>query len=149
MPLSPDDIAAIYAKKATRARPTDKKPAQGARGRKLTRVATQYTKLPFNYLVKHIEGPSKPCESYGCKCPSYHTLRKEPLCQLHLIYALVHEINLLSHNGSVRPDTGVIAGVAARNGAGSLDAASPSVATPVVTANLITEGTDSDDGSYL
>jgi len=145
MPLTPEQIAALYAKKANKSQkpaPGDGKTAQGVR-RKLGRIHTHYGKLPKNHLVypANSDGRSMPCESSGCHCPSHHRLRGQVLCNLHLIFALVHEINLLSHNGAIKT-TGVptaTGGVAAPVNEGRI---------PVVMSNIIT-GSESDGDSYL
>jgi len=150
MGLSTEEIQALYAKKS---RPPVKKTAQGVGGvtrktgkqgrAKMSRRVVHWAKLPPNYLVYHIAGPSIACESSGCGAPSYYRVRGQPLCQLHIVFALVHEINLLSNNGSTRP-TGVPSPDGDIVAADSVAVATADI--PVVLANIIEE---SDGDNYL
>jgi len=139
MGLNAEDIAALYAKKS---RPPVKKPAQGVGGgkekrAKMSRRVVHWAKLPPNKLVYHIVGPSIACESTGCGAPSYYRVRGQPLCQLHIVFALVHEINRLTQTAGVpSPDGDIVA-------ADSVVVATADI--PVVLAN-IEEG---NDGDYL
>jgi len=150
MPLTPDQIAELYAKKAA---PANKRTAQGgvtkSSKRPMSRIATQYVTLPPNHLVYYINGPTVECKSYGCRAPAHHRLRGQPLCLLHLTYALVHELNRYSHNGSVKPTE--VSPVSSSDDSGDIVAAggvasASQAGTSVVLANLTSEG---DDGGYL
>lgn len=109
MGLTPEQIQAIYeaklAKQLRKAAPANKKSAQGGailgeKRRRLTRVKTQYSKMPRNRLVRVHEGGSLRCESTGCGCPTHMLYMGGPVCQLHLIHILIHEVNLLSRYGT-------------------------------------------------
>lgn len=92
-PLPADKIAALMASKNRGGM------VQQKRG--LTKTVIHFAKLPKNHLVRYHDGPSLFCESSGCQCPTYFLYRRQPLCQLHLIHMLVHEVNLLSNHGQV------------------------------------------------
>ena len=96
MPLDAETIARLTAPK-TRT-PAVKTSTGGGltntngRSTKLIRRRVQYPELIENEYVKHILR-SKPCTSRDCGSPSYYTMSGSPLCNLHLIYALVYELD--------------------------------------------------------
>lgn len=105
MALTKEEIAVIYSKKRAPAQP---RAAQGLNGkRKLSRKHVHWPTLPPNHLVYYIAGYSIPCDT--CGAPASKRMRGQPICDMHLVFSLVHEVNLLSHNGQVDYKTGGVA----------------------------------------
>lgn len=101
MPLTQEEIVRLLNKKAAPASKRASTEGGGKSSRRLSRIHTQYAKLPPNNLVRYIPGEhSKPCTSYGCGAPTYYMFSGSPLCSMHIVFALVHELNLYSRNGT-------------------------------------------------
>jgi hypothetical protein len=129
MPLDQELIDRLLANKhnpVKKRAPGEQKASTGARtktARKRFIVSkTQYPDLVPNKYVKRYVGKgtnvSTPCTSHGCRAPSYHLFSGSPLCSIHLIYALVYEldrITTLSNLNSINsvsplPQVGIRAG---------------------------------------
>jgi hypothetical protein len=134
--------------------PASKKPAQGSGGKKGSRkgymgirVKTQYPKLIPNDYVKSVPGTEQSstmgCTSFGCGAPSYYLFLGQPLCSIHIVYALVHQLQYGANgatqtsevsNQSVPPDVRPLT---------QLDG------TSLVIINGTDESGEDDDDSYL
>ena len=107
MPLDAETIRRLTEKRA----PASRKPAQGQgsggkkgsrKGYMGIRTRTQYPKLIHNDFVKSVQGTEQSstmgCTSFGCGAPSYYLFLDQPLCSIHLTYALVYELQRIKGN---------------------------------------------------
>jgi len=113
----------------------------------------QYPTLIPNKYVKYYAGKgtnvSTPCTSHGCRAPSYHLFDGSPLCSIHLIYALVYEldrITSLSNLNSINT-IGPLPHLAGQ--AGGVDTAAGSPASTSLQYPLTTNNGDEEDDEYL
>ena len=90
MPLDADTIRRLT-EKPKRA-PAVTKPAQGRRHKQHIRIASNYPKLAPNEFVGTTGERSLPCTSYGCGAPSCFTWLGAPVCNIHIVYTLVNEL---------------------------------------------------------
>jgi hypothetical protein len=159
MALDQETIDRLLANKRTKSAPGSKRASTGGGvvKRKLSRTSTHWAKLPHNSLVYPINEYSLPCTSSGCGAPSNFRMRGSPLCNMHLVFALAHEINLLSHNGENRAIQ--TSGVSEPSRNGSLVGESPQsphngVDIPLANQLALSlksddESGEDDDNSYL
>jgi hypothetical protein len=95
------------ARTRTKRGPGEQKASTGSRAKqpqttrkRHIRIKTQYPDLVPNKYVKRYVGKgasvSTPCTSLGCRAPSYYLFDGSPLCSVHLIYALVYELDRIT-----------------------------------------------------
>ena len=93
MPLDAETIARLTQPKPKRA-PANVKNGTGGvvKRHKQIRVATQYPELEKNAFVGTTGERSLPCTSFGCGAPSCFTYMGAPMCNIHIVYQLVYEL---------------------------------------------------------
>lgn len=97
MPLDAETIKRLTQKK--KAAPASKPGTGDETGRRTKRFIRHrgYPSLaPNSFVMRVPDNRSVPCESFGCGAPSYYKFLSHPLCNIHIVYALVYELNRLS-----------------------------------------------------
>jgi hypothetical protein len=146
MPLDAETIRRLTEKKAPANKPsTGGEKKRTRRGYMGIRLKTHYPKLIKNDFVKHVPGTETSstmgCTSFGCGAPSYYLFLDQPLCEIHILFALVIELQSRANGTS---------GDSTSTAAGSPDPRQLNGDSPLVTATAsFNESGEDDDDSYL
>jgi hypothetical protein len=153
MPLDDALIARLLANKnnpVKKRAPASSKASTGVRAKRHIRHKTQYPDLVPNKYVKRYVGKgikvSTPCTSTGCRAPSYYLFDGSPLCSVHLIYALVYELDRITSLSNLNSVNKISPLPGTQAGGGKL-AAGPHPAS--ISLPVTTNGSEDDDDSYL